>query len=93
MQRITKQNEPTFLVHYRNLPGADWDQSVTGSERDQSRALLCYEQGSLCCFCEGRIRPSEHHMKIAHFVPQAEDPSLMFNWNNLLGANGSIRSR
>lgn len=86
MQKITKQTEPEFLVHYRNLQGADWDRDVKKPERDEARAQLCSEQGALCCFCEGRIRPTEHHMKIAHFVPQALNASLMFTWNNLLGA-------
>lgn len=86
MQKITKQTEPTFLVHYRNTKGADWDRDVKKPERDEARAQLCGEQGSLCCFCEGRIRPTEHDMKIAHFVPQAANGLLMFSWNNLLGA-------
>jgi uncharacterized protein (TIGR02646 family) len=86
MQKITKQTEPAFLIHYRNLQGAEWNRDVKKLERDQARAQLCSEQGALCCFCEGRIRPTEHHMKVAHFVPQDVNRSLMFNWNNLLGA-------
>lgn len=86
MQKIIKRTEPTFLAHYRSLADADWDNDVTKPKRDEARTQLCAEQGSLCCFCEGRIRANEHDMKIAHFVPQAVDKSLMFDWSNLLGA-------
>lgn len=86
MQKITKRIEPTFLAPYRNLKDADWDNDVKKPERDEARTQLCVEQGSLCCFCEGRIRANEDDMKIAHFVPQAADQSLMFTWTNLLGA-------
>jgi uncharacterized protein (TIGR02646 family) len=86
MQKIIKRTEPTFLAHYRKLKDADWDNDVKKPERDEARTQLCVEQGSLCCFCEGRIRANEDDMKIAHFVPQSVDKSLMFTWSNLLGA-------
>ncbi|MFO0575653.1 MAG: retron system putative HNH endonuclease [Polyangia bacterium] len=86
MQRITKQPEPPFLAGYRRNPAADWDQDVRGEEKKAAREQLCAEQGALCCFCEGRIRPEPAAMKIAHFVPQAVDKVQMFVWSNLLGA-------
>lgn len=86
MQRITKGTEPAFLAKYRLQPDADWDQNVRGDEKQEARELLCKEQGTLCCFCEGRIEPQPKKMKVAHFVPQAVDKSLMFSWHNLLGA-------
>jgi len=86
MQRITKGTEPAFLAKYRLQPDADWDQDVRRDEKQEARELLCTEQGSLCCFCEGRIEPQPDKMKVAHFVPQTVDKSLMFSWNNLLGA-------
>ena len=85
MQRITKGTEPAFLAKYRLQPDADWDQDVRGDEKQEARERLCTEQGSLCCFCEGRIEPQPNKMKVAHFVPQAVDKSLMFSWHNLLG--------
>lgn len=88
MQRITKQTEPSFLADYRRSSEADWDRDVRKEDRDEARTQLCREQGSLCCFCEGRIRATPREMKIAHFVPQTnpEGAELMFAWTNLLGA-------
>jgi len=86
MQRITKGTEPAFLARYRQQPDANWDRDVRGDEKQEARELLCKEQGYLCCFCQGRIKPNDAQMKVAHFVPQTVDRSLMFNWNNLLGA-------
>ena len=86
MQKIHKQIPPKFLSHYRNQPEVDWDCDVKGHERDEAREQLCREQGSLCCFCESRIRPNLKEMKIAHFIPQTVDPSKMWTWSNLLGA-------
>lgn len=86
MQRISKQPEPLFLAGYRRNPAADWDRDVRGEEKQAAREQLCAEQGALCCFCEGRIRPEPAAMKIAHFVPQAVDKTRAFLWSNLLGA-------
>ena len=86
MQRTTKGTEPPCLAQYRPAGEADWDRDVRGDDKAAVRKKLCEEQRHLCCFCEGRIRPTADKMKVAHFVPQSVDPSLMFRWSNLFGA-------
>lgn len=86
MRRIDKGAEPVFLAGCRTAPGADWDTTVTGAQKQDARERLCAEQRRLCCFCEGRIRPEVGAMKIAHFMPQTSDRAQMFLWSNLYGA-------
>lgn len=90
MQRIRKGKEPQSLAALRREnPQADWDDDY--NDKQTARLLLCAEQGSLCCFCLGRITPSAAGMKVAHFVPKGAPPSTKLpipglTWTNLFGA-------
>ena len=69
----------------------DWD--LKGCAQ-QVRDSLNIEQGGLCAYCCGRVMPSPYDpgartgMKVEHFVARSQDPSLIYEWSNLLGVCG-----
>jgi uncharacterized protein (TIGR02646 family) len=102
VRRIDKGNEPACLAEVRREArriqndtgkaphGGDWD--LKGCAQPV-RASLCTEQLGLCAYCMGRIEPRPYSataggMKIEHFVARSDEPSRMYDWDNLLGACG-----
>lgn len=87
MRTIRKGSEPPCLLEERAAKRRYGD--LVKECKDAIRVALARDQGSLCCYCLGRIRPDESSMVIEHLVPQT-DPSrgreLELDWNNLLGS-------
>ncbi|MBK9369034.1 MAG: TIGR02646 family protein [Deltaproteobacteria bacterium] len=46
---------------------------------------LCEEQRYLCAYCGRTIQADGQHMIVEHFTPRSKDPTLTFEWQNLLG--------
>ncbi len=87
MKRIIKGTEPPCLLQYRQIEGATYDNY---RPKDPLKKSLLIEQGSICCYCMGRL--SESTMEIEHFKPQAQDkyPELQLDYRNLLAScNGN----
>lgn len=88
---IHKGAEPPLLARYRTIPGARYDggtmpDGTTFTQiKDEIRAHLVREQGHLCAYCMGRIRPMETAMKIEHWASQAEHDDLQLAYSNMLG--------
>lgn len=60
-------------------------------DKSLPRVFLGREQGGLCAFCLGRIRPvspvsAASGTVLAHVVPLREDCGRIFEWTNLVGA-------
>jgi len=81
---IPKPREPRFWREFREQPGARYD--GPGMPKQQLRAQLAKEQGYLCCYCTGRIEPSQEGMKIEHWGSQSEHGDAQIEHRNLLGA-------
>lgn len=86
MRQVSKMTEPASLTQYRRTGGTTWD---AYREKQDAREALNKEQRRICAFCQGRIRPSEGDMKIAHVVPQSDlndGVRLCLHWGNMVGA-------
>lgn len=94
MRTIEKGAEPPCLAELRRearrieretgkpSTGGDWAPKDCG---EPIRDALCRDQYGLCAYCMRRIRPRGDAMKIEHFVARTDDPTLMYEWHNLLG--------
>jgi uncharacterized protein (TIGR02646 family) len=88
MRLIRKGPEPPLLLAFRKTPGARYE-ALPSDAKQELRGALVREQHGLCCFCMQRIEPEvspELRVKIAHWMPQAVDPSRDLAWHNLLAA-------
>jgi len=105
VRTIDKRSEPPCLAELRRearrietetgrpSAGDDWNPGACG---DSVRRSLHDEQGGLCAYCMGRIKPhgyrSELHelggMKIEHWDDRSSHPERMYDWDNLLGVCG-----
>lgn len=86
MRQVNKETEPSSLARYRSNGGTRWDDY---RDKQDAREALSKEQRRICAFCQGRIRPNEGDMKIAHVVPQSdpdEGAQLCLRWGNLVGS-------
>ena len=84
MRRITKGAAPPCLTRIQADPGrTTW--SLYGDESAEIRDALCRDQGSLCAYCQSRIRPDRASMKIEHWAARHDRSELVFEWGNLLG--------
>jgi len=83
VRAISKGPEPASLIAHRQTRYCDYDNY--GSKDDLRRALV-EEQGSLCCYCMGRIRPNLNGMKIEHWQSQSRYQDKQLVYGNLLGA-------
>ena len=83
MRAINKNGEPRSLTEHRLTAHSDYDNY---KKKDELRACLVAEQGGICCYCMGRIRPNKDEMKIEHWQCQDlhEDKQLVYG--NMLGA-------
>lgn len=97
MIRYAKGPAPRQLTTLAATPRMDWD-GLGAADRDQIRAALVRDQGSLCAYCQRRITPDDdprtgrNRMKIEHWLPRnpAEPDARMGTdhhllWSNLLG--------
>lgn len=105
MRTIEKQIEPPCLAELRREANRvrretgkppvakDWNPAQCVHALRQA---LHDDQGGLCAYCMGRIKPhgyrSELHelggMKIEHWVDRSSKPERMYDWDNLLGVCG-----
>ena len=83
MRAITKAPEPLSLTGHRAAAHSDFDNYQA---KDDLRQALVAEQGGLCCYCMGRIRPEPASMKIEHWRCQAHYADEQLTYRNLLGA-------
>jgi len=65
VRAIQKNTEPRSLVEHRAQAHCDYA-NVPADTKQALRNALVAEQGSLCCYCMGRIRPDADSMKIEH---------------------------
>jgi uncharacterized protein (TIGR02646 family) len=90
MRAIDKGGEPRLWTEHCATPGAVYDGRVgpgpTAEAMAALRRALVQEQGYLCCYCMGRILPTEHDMKVEHFHPRSTHPEEQLRYRNLLGA-------
>jgi uncharacterized protein (TIGR02646 family) len=76
MKHIHKdpKREPDALRVFReSTPNARFD-GLHGDEKQVLRAALAEEQGFICAYCMGRIRPDAKHMEVEHFISQKHHP-------------------
>jgi hypothetical protein len=52
MKRIIKGSEPSCLLQYRQIDGANYDGY---HPKEPLKKSLLKEQGYICCYCMGRI--------------------------------------
>lgn len=83
MKTICKQSEPRSLTQHRTATHSSY--SNFGGKKDL-RVSLVAEQGGLCCYCMGRIRPDATAMKIEHWQCQDRFEARQLDYGNLLGA-------
>lgn len=85
MISATKGPTPRCLTTLAATPGADWDGSVYGEQRQEIREALARDQGTLCAYCQRRARPAEGAMRIDHWHPRTAGGEH-FQWSNLVGS-------
>lgn len=98
---IPKGAEPPSLRAYRAVPGATYDGANFTPVKNDIRDALLRDQSHLCCYCLQRIARSitstgcdesaarvspTVEMKVEHWRPQSQYPTLALDWRNLLGA-------
>lgn len=83
MRAISKGSEPISLTAHRKKKDATY---ANYGGKDDIRRSLVEEQGGICCYCMGRIRPDETAMKIEHWRCQDRYDDLQLHYGNLLGA-------
>lgn len=87
MRTIQKGSEPQSLVQHRAAQHGTYENF---SSKEDLRKALVRDQGAICCYCMGRIKPTEAKMKIEHFKCQKNHPDLALIYSNLFGAcNGN----
>ena len=84
MRTIRKGKEPAAWIEFRSRSDASFD--ATDAPKDELRRALVQEQGGLCCYCLGRIKPLALRMKIEHWAPQSRYPARRLDYGNVLGA-------
>ena len=83
MVYIKKRSEPQNLTYYRlSTPNADYDGMGTDI-KDDIRANMLQEQGSLCAYCMGRV--TKENITIEHWIPQGDNRALDLDYRNMLG--------
>ena len=83
MREIHKDQEPHHLTEHRTSQYCDY---YNYPYKDDLRSALVNEQGSLCCYCMGRIKADPLKMKIEHWKCREDFPTEQLNYKNLLGA-------
>ncbi|MDC0719224.1 retron system putative HNH endonuclease [Nannocystis bainbridge] len=56
-----------------------------GDQKQSMRDALVRDQGSLCAYCQRRVKATEADMRIDHWHPR-ERGGGVFQWNNLVGS-------
>lgn len=88
---IRKGPIPPLLARYAAIPGSTYDGGPTPDGptftqvKDEIRQHLVREQGHLCAYCMGRIRPTDAEMKVEHWASQEDHPDLQLAYPNMLG--------
>lgn len=88
---IHKGPVPPSLARYAAIPGTTYDGGAApdGSTftevKEEIRQHLVREQGHLCAYCMGRIRPTEAEMKVEHWASQESHGHLQLEYSNMLG--------
>lgn len=94
MNRHSKGPPPLEALHAARaaLAEAEADakrevKDIWGLPFDKSalQRALCEEQRYLCAYCGRTIQANGQHMIVEHFTPRSKDPTLTFDWQNLLG--------
>ena len=83
MLAIDKRSEPRELLEYRLQADAVYDGPHFTSVKSIIRHQLLDEQGHLCAYCMGRIKPET--MKVEHWLPQKGHTEMQLAYANLLG--------
>ena len=83
MRPINKGVEPRSLIQHRKSKYADYDNYP---DKARLRKTMLSEQGSLCCYCMGRISDTEGQLKIEHWQCIANYPQNQLIYQNLLAA-------
>lgn len=85
MRKIFKGQEPRLLTQHRNSTHSNYHNLPSGTKQTL-REKLVLDQRGLCCYCLGKITPTETSMKIEHFEPQSLYPAKQLIYSNLFGA-------
>lgn len=92
MRSLPRPDQPDELTEWKGqnpaagnqaepfLPWADLGQAA----KAEAQAVLCRSQRHLCAYCESRIEPDGHRMKIEHWLDQSGHPEHRFDWRNWL---------
>lgn len=83
MKHIVKNHEPKSLARHRQFDKTDYKGYA---QKQELRESLVSEQRGICCYCMGRIYPTESTMKIEHFLSHSGYPDLRLVYSNLFGA-------
>jgi uncharacterized protein (TIGR02646 family) len=66
---------------------------LDNSTKKQLRESLVKEQFHLCCYCMGRIEPTNEKTRIEHHKPQSLYPELTLDYENMLAACSNNHNR
>lgn len=87
MKRVIKGPEPESFAQWKAAANEDWQPTFDGLANPQKSDLLqslVGEQGSVCCYCGGRISNAVSH--IEHFKPQHPFEDLALDYGNLFAS-------
>lgn len=65
-----------------SAPKKRWDHCMPTDDKDILRLALLRDQNYLCAYCGRRIE--DDSSSIEHWLPRSADPSLTFDWDNLI---------
>lgn len=83
MKKIFKKREPNSLAQHRKADNTDYNGY---RHKQELREALVDEQRGICCYCMGRIHPTNSNMKIEHFLSYSKHPKLRLVYSNLFGS-------
>jgi len=82
---IRKTNEPQSFTNWKNLANENWQPTydeLSGQVKKDVKNALIHEQGSICCYCETKLKYDDSH--IEHLDPQSNNEEGRLNYNNML---------
>jgi uncharacterized protein (TIGR02646 family) len=88
MKRIIKGIEPSCLLKYRQIQGANYEDY---HPKEPLKKALLTEQGYICCYCMGRI--SIDNMEIEHHKAQSDNSHLQLDYKNLIASCSGNRGQ
>ena len=80
MKQIVKNPEPQQFSAWKATRQRNWERVRLDIKAVIHDALM-NEQGSICCYCESRVKSDDSHVE--HFRPKSKYPRLQLDYSNL----------